>query len=241
MTFLREMSFFFVTICLFRVFRNALKIGLEMIHPHTEVKYISDVKGYGVVAKQFIPKGTVTWVLDDLDREFKPDEIEHLDPVYQQILDTYTFRNSAGNHVLCWDHGRYVNHSFNSNCLTTAYDFEIAIRDIYPGEELTDDYGYLNIGSPFRALDEGTRRKTVYPDDLKRYYKVWDRKLWSAFKRIGKVSQPLHHLIREAQWQYYLDVAMGKEPMESILACYFPGSENGAMVPVQNGHSNHAV
>ena len=31
-----------------------------------------------------------------------------------------------------------VNHSFKSTCMSTAYDFEIAIRDIYPGEQLTD-------------------------------------------------------------------------------------------------------
>lgn len=124
-----------------------------MIHPHTELRFINKDIGYGVVATHFIPKGTITWVLDKLDREFTPGEVEKLDPVYREILDTYSFCNSAGNLVLCWDHGRFVNHSFNSNCLTTAYDFEVAIRDIHPGEQITDDYGYLNISRPFRALD----------------------------------------------------------------------------------------
>ncbi|MGB5273326.1 MAG: SET domain-containing protein, partial [Flavobacteriaceae bacterium] len=152
-----------------------------MIHPNTELKFISREVGYGVVATEFIPAGTITWVLDKLDREFTPSAFEAMSPIYQNILDTYTYRNSDGNFVLCWDLGRYVNHSFNSNCLTSAYDFELAIRDIQPGEQLTDDYGYLNIPQPFRGVDEGTKRKIVYPDDLLRYYKTWDKKLMGVF------------------------------------------------------------
>ena len=130
-----------------------------MIHPKTELKFISNEIGYGVVATEFIPAGSITWVLDKLDREFSSLEFQSMEDIYQNILDTYSFRNNQGNLVLCWDNGRYVNHSFNSNCLTTAYDFEIAIRDIHPGEQLTDDYGYLNIPTPFRGIDEGTKNR----------------------------------------------------------------------------------
>ncbi len=45
-----------------------------MIHPHTEIKFINKEVGYGVVATDFIPKGTITWVLDKLDREFTQNE-----------------------------------------------------------------------------------------------------------------------------------------------------------------------
>ena len=91
-----------------------------MIHPKTEIKFISDDIGYGVVATKFIPAGTITWVLDKLDREFTPEEVNSFEPFYKNIIDTYSFRNNKGNLVLCWDNGRFVNHSFNSNCLTTA-------------------------------------------------------------------------------------------------------------------------
>lgn len=37
-----------------------------MIHPDTEVRFINPEKGYGLVATKFIPKGTITWVQDDL-------------------------------------------------------------------------------------------------------------------------------------------------------------------------------
>lgn len=195
-----------------------------MIHPKTELKFISNEVGYGVVATEFIPAGTITWVLDKLDREFSPSEFQEMEPIYQNILDTYTFRNNKGNLVLCWDNGRFVNHSFNSNCLTTAYDFEIAIRDIKPGEQLTDDYGYLNISMPFRGINEGTRRKVVYPDDLLKYYKVWDKKLLAVFDRIPELNQPLKELIKEDLWKEIEAVSAGRKEMVSILANYYNGN-----------------
>ncbi len=193
-----------------------------MIHPDTEIRFISNEIGYGVVAKKLIPQGTITWVLDKLDREFTPLEVSNLDPVYREILGTYTFRNNKGNYVLCWDNGRYVNHSFNSNCLTTAYDFEIAIRNIEPGEQLTDDYGYLNINEPFRALpEEGSRRKIVYPDDLLKYYRKWDKKLAPAFKRIPAVEQALGVLVSKQMWEDIERIASGEKEMSSILNNYY--------------------
>ena len=192
-----------------------------MIHPHTELRFISNEIGYGVVATQFMPAGTITWALDNLDREFSPLEFQQMEPIYQTILDTYTFRNNKGNFVLCWDNGRYVNHSFNSNCLTTAYDFEIAIRDIHPGEQLTDDYGYLNITQPFRGIEEGTKRKVVYPDDLLKYYKVWDNKIKKVFVKIPTLNQPLKTVISQENWQKIEQIISGKEQMDSILTNYF--------------------
>ncbi|PIB37793.1 SET domain-containing protein [Maribacter sp. 4G9] len=192
-----------------------------MIHPHTELRFISKEIGYGVVATQFIPAGTITWVLDKLDREFSPLDFQNMEPIYQDILDTYTYRNNNGNLVLCWDHGRYVNHSFNSNCLTTPYDFEMAIRDIQPGEQLTDDYGYLNITSPFRGINEGTRRKTVYPDDLLKYHKVWDNKIKKVFHRIKKVNQPLEPVLPARTLNKIERILNGEEALASILSNYF--------------------
>ncbi len=193
-----------------------------MIHPKTELKFISNEIGYGVVATEFIPVGTITWVLDKLDREFTTEQFHALDPHYQNILDFYTFRNNHGNFVLCWDNGRYVNHSFNSNCLTTAYDFEIAIRDIHPGEQLTDDYGYLNIPEPFQGIDEGTERKVVYPDDLVNYHHVWDRQLSEVFKLITERPQPLRQLLSPEMWNEIEMVCKGEKQMESILKNYYP-------------------
>lgn len=195
-----------------------------MIHPKTELKFISKEIGYGVVATEFMPAGTITWVLDKLDRQFTPAEVHVLDPLYQDILEFYSYRNNEGNMVLCWDNGRFVNHSFNSNCFTTAYDFEVAVRDIQAGEQLTDDYGYLNIPEPFRGIDEGTRRKIVYPDDLLRYAKVWDKKLLKVFGQIPKLNQPLREIIEKPVWDEVLAIAANKKEMESIGKNYYADS-----------------
>jgi hypothetical protein len=192
-----------------------------MIHPDTELRFISPEIGHGVVATKFIPAGTITWVLDKLDREFSPAEFDKMEPLYQNILDIYTFRNNKGNFVLCWDNGRYVNHSFRSNCLTTAYDFEIAIRDIHPGEQLTDDYGYLNITEPFEGVDEGTERKVVYPDDLVRYHEIWDDQIAKVFDRIVLLDQPLLPLLDQKVWQKVNEICDGKREPDSILLNYY--------------------
>ncbi|HEU4496078.1 MAG TPA: SET domain-containing protein [Flavobacterium sp.] len=192
-----------------------------MIHPDTEVKFISDAVGYGVVAKKLIPKGTITWVQDELDRLYSIEEAERLSPQIKKHLETYCFTNGNGQKVLCWDNAKFVNHSFSPSCMSTAYDFEIAVRDILPGEELTDDYGYLNVEKAFEAEDEGHERKIVYPDDLLQFYKVWDQQVKDHLHLIGKVSQPLLPYLDENKWIEFQEVVSGKKELKSIIACYF--------------------
>lgn len=193
-----------------------------MIHPHTELRFINDHIGYGIVALKPIPRGTITWVLDKLDRKFTPREVKSMDLLYQQVLDKYTYRNAEGNHILCWDNARFVNHSSRSNCLTTAYEFEVAVRDIAAGEELTDDYGYLNLEEPFEVVPEpGSERHVIYPDDLLRYYPDWDEQLLQAFPKITQVAQPLFPLLDRALQEKVQDIAAGKRKMDSILTCYY--------------------
>ncbi|WP_018616187.1 SET domain-containing protein [Segetibacter koreensis] len=209
-----------------------------MIHPKTELRFINDKVGYGVVATEFIPKGTITWAYDQLDRSFTPADIESLDRVYKDILHKYCYRDSKGNYVLCWDNSRFVNHSFNSNCISTAYNFELAVRDIHPGEELTDDYGYLNCLEPFVCLPEqDTSRTCVMPDDLLHFYKEWDNKLQAAFTYFNSVDQPLAFLI-EPSYRYKVDaIALGIESMDSILNCFYNDDENLMIVKEGMLHS----
>lgn len=192
-----------------------------MIHPNTEVRFINKEKGYGVVATKFIPKGTITWVQDELDRIFTKDEVQNLTPLIKKHLDFYTFTNRNGDRVLCWDNGKYVNHSFNPSCFSTPYDFEIAIRDIHPGEELTDDYGYLNVESPFEGIDEGTDRKTVYPDDILTFHKEWDAIIKENAPKVFDVEQSLLHLIPTETWVEFVNVVQNPSQMKSILECHY--------------------
>jgi SET domain-containing protein len=192
-----------------------------MIHPDTEVRFISPKIGYGVVATKFIPKGTITWVQDELDRVYTPAEADALSPYIRTHLDTYCFTNKYGEKVLCWDNGKFVNHSFNPSCFSTSYDFEIAIRDIYPGEELTDDYGYLNVEKPFEAADEGTDRKIVFPDDLVTFHKDWDELVKRNIPFVFEVEQPMRQLISDEKWAAFEKLKKEPSQMISLLECYY--------------------
>lgn len=193
----------------------------HMLHPHTELRHVSEHIGYGVFATRRIPKGTITWVRDDLDQTFDPDDIRRFSPECQQILDKYTFVDGNGLAVLCWDLARYLNHSCEANCLGAGYDFEIAVRDIEIGEELSDDYGTLNLRSPF-PCGCGLRscRKVVQPDDLNRYWAEWDRQLRVAFAQIPGVDQPLKPFVKD--FREVEQAAVHPERMRSCRYNYHP-------------------
>ena len=193
-----------------------------MIHPHTELRYINEQIGFGVFATQFIPKGTITWALDELDQILDSEYVETVDKAKSNLIKKYAYRNQSGQYVLCWDLGRYVNHSFHANCMGTAYEFEIAIRDINPGEQLTDDYGTLNIDEPFECiLEEGTDRKKVYPNDLLYYHEEWDRKVIESFKHLYEVKQPLFNLVREDYMEKVKITCTTHILMDSIKTIYY--------------------
>jgi uncharacterized protein len=193
-----------------------------MIYPYTELRYINDKIGYGVFATRFIPKGTITWALDDLDQLIDSDYVSAMDKARRDLVQKYSYRNQEGDYVLCWDLGRYVNHSFHANCMGTAYDFEVAIRDIYPGEQLTDDYGTLNVDEPFDCFpEEGTERKRVNPDDLLHFYQEWDQKVINALKHFYSVEQPLLHLIRPEILEKIRFAAEEGKLLDSIKAIYY--------------------
>lgn len=202
-----------------------------MIHPHTELRYINKSIGYGVFATKFIPKGTITWVLDDLDQKFESSYIWSLNPILREKLIKYTYRDEKGTYILCWDIGKFVNHSFNSSCIGTAYKFELAARDIYPGEELTDDYGYLNLDKPFYCLHEpGSSRTKVMPDDILHYYAEWDRKATEAMKYFNQVEQPLKKLIHPKFRDKINTVAEQTDQMDSILNVYYDRTKKFKLV-----------
>jgi len=197
-----------------------------MMHPDTKLQWISDEKGFGVVATKLIPKGTITWVQDELDRVFQPEEPENFNPVAKEQLEKYSFRNSNGEHILCWDIAKFMNHSFRSNCLSTSYNFEVAIRDIAINEELTDDYGYLNLTESFTPEDEGVARKVVKPDDTLELYKEWDKTLEALFPLIESLDQPLSELLSKKIKTEINQVASGNKSMLSTKNLYFEPEES---------------
>lgn len=200
----------------------------DMMFPYTKLRYINNQIGFGVFAREFIPKGTITWVLDELDYKLEPEFVAKLDKHRRKIINKYSFRNQKGQKIFCWDLGRYLNHSFNANCMATAYDFEIAIRDILPGEQLTIDYGTLNISAPFEPIpEEGTERKIVNPDDLLYFYKEWDQQVLEALKHFNDVEQPLINLINPEIKDKVMFAIKENILLDSVKNNYFDRSLKG--------------
>jgi hypothetical protein len=169
-----------------------------MIHPDTELTFIRPEIGFGVVATKLIPKGTITWVRDPLDRALSEREVNQLGPLFHAQIDKYSFIDGAGAHVLCWDIARFVNHSCDAPCLAPGYDFEIAVRDIAAGEQVCDDYATLNLTEPFECACGSPRcRKTVHPTDHLTLAREWDARVADAFPIIPRVNQPLWSLVKE--------------------------------------------
>jgi len=164
-----------------------------MVHPHTELRLISRAMGYGVFATEDIPQGTITWALDPLDRVIHAQDIVPLSSLYRSIVERYTWTNSTGDRILCWDFGRYVNHSCEANSLSPgSFDFEIAVRDIPAGEQILSDYGTLNIEEPMKCeCGAPSCRGVVKPSDFETYADEWDRQIRESFPMIGIVRQPL--------------------------------------------------
>ena len=163
-----------------------------MIHPSSELRFISAEIGYGVFATEFIPRGTFLWVLDAFDRILSATEREALPPLLRQQVDRYAYQAADGDFVFCWDFGRYMNHSCAPASRGVGDAFEIAVRDIQPGEELTCEYGTLNLVQPMACRCGALScRGEIRRDDAERYYERWDAEARAAFELAGTVAQPL--------------------------------------------------
>lgn len=203
-----------------------------MIHPDTELRFVNDRIGHGVFATRDIPRGTITWVRDSLDQSFTVEQVRHMREGYQPILFKYGYTDRHGKIVLCWDHARFLNHSCEATCLSPGYDFEIAVRDIRAGEELTDDYGTLNLESSFTcACSSAQCRGQVHPEDQIYGVERWDELLRESFPLIQKVTQPLWWLVNEKD-----DVQQAIADVSRMRSCRLHNVHCGA-----NGHSAHGT
>jgi uncharacterized protein len=169
-----------------------------MIHPETRLAFINETIGYGVVATEFIPMGTVVWVRDPLDMVLDKADVASLSPLYKPMIDRYAYEEEDGSVILCWDHARFVNHSCEATCLTAGHAFEIAVRDIQPGEQLTDDYAGLYIKESFPcACGSSQCRRVVRPEDLHTMTPNWRVMVKAALTVAPGVRQPMFQLLSD--------------------------------------------
>jgi hypothetical protein len=164
----------------------------RMIHPDTELRTAGDQIGLGVFATRPIPRGTIVWALDELDQRFSPERVRTLPRSYERLLDRDAYLNARGDWVLCWDLARWVNHACDANVLSCGWEFDIAIRDIAAGEEMTNDYGCLNLDRSFNChCQRPACRRRIDPGDFERLSDVWDAQVRDAFPLVTAFAQPL--------------------------------------------------
>ena len=197
-----------------------------MLHPHTELRHISPALGYGVVATRLIPRGTIVWVLDKLDQTFTGYQIAHLVEPYPELLESWAYQLPCGVSILNWDLARYFNHSCDPSCMNAGMTFEIAVRDIPPGAELTDDYRMLNKSLPYEcACGSPQCHSRISADDFLLHAPRWDDIVRAAFPAIADVEQPLWSMVKEKH-----EIAQALAEPRRIPSCranYFSSQEVG--------------
>lgn len=203
-----------------------------MIHPHTQLRHISDSIGYGMFATRDMPMGTLTYVRDPFERLFSQAEFAALPDLQRDLIDRYCYTDRHGNLVLSWDHSKYVNHHCQSNTLHTAFGFEIAVRDIAAGEEITTDYSLFNIQEalPIACNNCPSCRGWLRPDDAEYLWPDWDERIQPALSKIPFIEQALKaHL--DADTSSRLDAFLSnKLPYQSVQNLRW--QPDGVAVPI---------
>jgi len=189
-----------------------------MIHPDTELKLINPHIGYGVFATAFMPKGTIVYIKDPFDIEVAPEQYDALDDLLRSQVERYSYIDERGMRILSWDMAKFVNHRCDCNTMSTGYGFEIAIKDIQAGDEITDEYGLFNMGADM-PLSCGCAqcRGLLRPDDIDTYYPVWDEVTRSAVDRVHAVSQPLWSLLDSQTLEEMEGYLAGRLTYKSVL------------------------
>jgi uncharacterized protein len=191
-----------------------------MLHPDIRIGWKNDPVGCGLYASALIPAGAMVYVQDALDTLVPPDSPLLSDERYAPYIDKYCVIDPQGNHIVCWDASKYVNHCCHYNTLATAYGFKIAIREIAPGEEVTDDYVAFNLEEdmPLTCRFEDCR-KVLHPDDFELLAPSWDTQIKVALQSFPSAAQPLMGYLPEEQLlalQDYLRTGEGYRPVDRL-------------------------
>jgi len=139
---------------------------INPIDEYTEVRP-SKIHGMGLFAKKLIPKGTIWWharpedVLIIAKNQFLTLDNSIKSPLmdrFMKILLTYSYyERDLDALVLCLDNSRFVNHSVNSNSGPPKDEnifSSVALKDIQPGEEITEDYSKYTLCSWLKKYKE---------------------------------------------------------------------------------------
>ena len=188
-----------------------------MMHPKTEVRFVDPTIGYGVFAAEDIPRGTIIYVRDQMEAAYAARHANRTDLAQRPGKTVYA--DESGVHIVSRDNARYVNHRCDCNVMATAYGFEIAVRDIWKGQEICEEYGLFDLGRDIPLGCGCTRcRKNLRPDDLERYQAAWDGLILDALSRVADVPQPLMAFMDDESKHRLRAYLCGEEPYVSVAA-----------------------
>ena len=102
----------------------------------------SKIQGVGLFAAQFVSKGTKTWKLEPkVDLVITASEYKKLPKIFRKNIDDHIYRcKFTKKWIFCTDDARFMNHSSKPNIQTVRGMYDVSLRDIKKGEELTVDY-----------------------------------------------------------------------------------------------------
>ena len=108
------------------------------------------------------------------------------------VAERYGYIAPDGAWVICWDHGRLVNHSCDPATVSVGNSLELARRDLRPGDEVTCDYGTLNLTGmlPCRCGAAACRGE-ISADEAGQMCATWDAWAREALAAALDVTQPL--------------------------------------------------
>ncbi|UCH61194.1 MAG: SET domain-containing protein [Anaerolineales bacterium] len=188
-----------------------------MMHPDTELRYVNPTIGYGVYATRVIPRGTLVYVEDPLEIRIAAEHELLKNPDFAPIIQKFSFVEPDGTFVISWDLAKHVNHCCHYNAVGSAYGFEIAVRDIQPEEEITDDYASYTFEETMElACHYPDCRKILRPGDFDRYVDQWDAEIKEALKYFSSVPQPLLKYMESEDRKALLDYVTTGENYRSM-------------------------
>jgi SET domain-containing protein len=102
--------------------------------------------GLGCFSVDFVPKDSLLWQFNpNFDRAYTQAELDRLELPAREFIDFYGYK-CEGIYYLSCDHTHFINHSDQPSMYSDETGFlAYAAKDIYPGEEIVDDYRNLGV------------------------------------------------------------------------------------------------
>lgn len=184
-----------------------------MMHPRAKRTTIDDGIGDGLVVDEPIPAGTLVWVEDEDDEVLTRRKLEQLSTCDRERWGLLGWATTDYDVVMCGDLARYVNHSCDPNTLCFGQRAMIATRDVAAGEELTEDYLFLNRIYRFTCRCGAPRCRgqvNVTGPARDAIFQRGDRLLSSLAPRLFDVPQPLMHCLSAEERRWLVAFAAGQ-------------------------------